>query len=154
VTSARNALRLASPGDIGAITEILDGAGLTLNGVEEHLDSFCVAVTEGRVEGCAGLEIYASAALLRSVAVRPEARAMGWGRALCDLQLEIAREAGVLEVFLLTTTAEAFFRRLGFSIVTRDAAPPAIQGTDEFASLCPASAAFMSRLIASRPGAT
>jgi amino-acid N-acetyltransferase len=46
-------------------------------------------------------------------------------------------------MFLLTTTAETFFERRGYRRVDRSQAPLAIQSTSEFASLCPASSAFM-----------
>jgi amino-acid N-acetyltransferase len=46
-------------------------------------------------------------------------------------------------MYLLTTTAETFFERRGYRRVDRTEAPQAIQTTVEFASLCPASSAFM-----------
>ena len=49
----------------------------------------------------------------------------------------------VQAIYLLTTTAEAFFERLGYRRVDRMQAPPSIQSTREFASLCPANSAFI-----------
>ncbi len=43
----------------------------------------------------------------------------------------------------LTTTAETFFKRLGYERIERSQAPLSIERTREFASLCPASSAFM-----------
>jgi amino-acid N-acetyltransferase len=46
-------------------------------------------------------------------------------------------------MYLLTMTAEGFFERRGYRRVDRTQAPLAIKSTPEFASLCPASSAFM-----------
>jgi amino-acid N-acetyltransferase len=50
---------------------------------------------------------------------------------------------GAREIYLLTTTAERFFERLGYARVQREAAPVAIQQTQEFSTLCSSSSALM-----------
>jgi amino-acid N-acetyltransferase len=62
---------------------------------------------------------------------------------LTDHAEQYAASMGVRSIYLLTTTAEAFFKRLGYEHIERSQAPPSIQRTREFASLCPASSAFM-----------
>jgi hypothetical protein len=57
--------------------------------------------------------------------------------------LDLARNCGVTDVYLLTTTAAEFFPRLGFARIARDAAPRVVQTSTEFQSACPASAAAM-----------
>jgi len=52
---------------------------------------------------------------------------------------------GVAELYLLTTTAQEYFRRRGFADRPRETAPPAIRETWEFRSGCLTSAAFMRR---------
>jgi len=54
-----------------------------------------------------------------------------------------ARSQGAEEIYLLTSTAERFFERLGYARVLREAAPVAIQQTQEFSALCPSSSALM-----------
>jgi len=54
-----------------------------------------------------------------------------------------AQSQGAREIYLLTTTAERFFERLGYGRVPREAAPVAIQRTQEFSTLCHSSSAFM-----------
>jgi N-acetylglutamate synthase-like GNAT family acetyltransferase len=54
-----------------------------------------------------------------------------------------ARARGARAVYLLTTTAEAFFRRNGYAAADRATAPAAIRATREFADICPASSAFL-----------
>jgi amino-acid N-acetyltransferase len=48
-------------------------------------------------------------------------------------------------MYLLTTTAEQFFTRRGYTKFERGDAPPGIQSSREFADLCPASSIFMSK---------
>jgi len=57
--------------------------------------------------------------------------------------LDLAGGLGAGEAWLLTTTAADFFAALGFSRVPRDAAPPAVRATEQFARLCPESAVLM-----------
>ena len=60
-----------------------------------------------------------------------------------------AQADGVEQLVLLTETAEAFFRSLGYEIVDRRYAPEQLQESAEFRSLCPASASIGRPLFAS-----
>jgi amino-acid N-acetyltransferase len=93
--------------------------------------------------GLVGVELRGPDALLRSLVVRPEARATGWGTALVERAEAYAREHGARSMFLLTTTAESFFRRRAYVAADRQSAPAAIRSTSEFAHLCPSSSALM-----------
>jgi amino-acid N-acetyltransferase len=55
----------------------------------------------------------------------------------------MARQDGAGAVFLLTTTAERFFPRLGFEPIARAEVPTSVQASAEFQSACPASAVAM-----------
>jgi amino-acid N-acetyltransferase len=54
-------------------------------------------------------------------------------------------------LYLLTTTAEHYFPRFGFTEVGRDAVPQEIRDTLEFRSACPESAVAMARPLHVRP---
>ncbi len=95
-----------------------------------------------------GLEIYTSVALLRSLAVTPRLRGQGIGKALVEFAERYAAQKEVEHLYLLTTSAAEFFRKLGYAPLDRIAAPPAIRSTIQFCVLCPASAALMHKLIA------
>jgi amino-acid N-acetyltransferase len=69
------------------------------------------------------------------------------GSALTNHAEQYAASKGVRSIYLLTTTAEAFFKRLGYERIERSHAPTSIQQTREFAHLCPASSAFMLKSI-------
>jgi amino-acid N-acetyltransferase len=107
------------------------------------LGHFFGAGTRDDVRGVVGLELLGDAALLRSLAVVAEARGAGYGRALVAAAERHAAGLGVRSVYLLTTTAADFFARMGYRRVERESAPAAVQGTREFAALCPASATCM-----------
>ena len=93
--------------------------------------------------GYGGIENYGKAALLRSVVVLPDCRGKGVGDEMTLLLLAHARRSGIRALYLLTTSAAAFFARNGFVRIERAEAPPEIIGTRQAASLCPASATLM-----------
>lgn len=98
--------------------------------------------------GFGGLEIHGKDALLRSIVTLPPMRRHGIGSAIVGALETEARIAGCRTVWLLTTTAPAFFERLGYASRDRAAVPEAIRGTQEFAALCPANAAVMTKTLA------
>jgi len=114
-------------------------ADLTLS----HLAHFMAAWDGSQMAGVVGLELLGDVALLRSLAVPAEYRGRGIGSQLTRKAEAYARSHGVEVLYLLTTTAEGFFARRGYSVVGRDTAPPALQETTEFRSLCPDSAVCM-----------
>jgi amino-acid N-acetyltransferase len=136
-------LRRAGPADHDAIAGILRGLELPTDGVKDWLDRFWVGEHEGIVVGVAGMERYGEAGLLRSVAVAPAWQGSGIGRALVDRVLEDGRDEGVKDVFLLTTTAEHYFPRLGFACVDRECVPAGLRASAEFVGACPSSAIVM-----------
>ncbi|MFZ1643195.1 MAG: GNAT family N-acetyltransferase [Candidatus Contendobacter sp.] len=87
-------------------------------------------------------------ALLRSLAVAPDGQGQGLGSALLTHAEQAARQRGVQALYLLTTTAEAFFVQRGYVRIPREAAPPILRQTAEFAALCPASAVCLTRALA------
>lgn len=131
---------------LGAVTALLEAAQLpTADLTDAHCRHFFYSGPESAPAGLVGLELLGDVALLRSLAVIPQARAMGLGSALVAHAEAYARSNGVSAVYLLTTTAEKFFARLGYTAAARDSAPPAIRATREFAGICPASSAFLTK---------
>jgi amino-acid N-acetyltransferase len=113
----------------------------------EHLDHFFFVGSDGSPTGLVGVEIYGIDALLRSLVVAENARTQGLGSALVQHAEDYAAAHHVAAMYLLTTTAERFFQRRNYQRVDRSLAPRAIQSAPEFASLCPASSAFMIKLL-------
>jgi amino-acid N-acetyltransferase len=123
---------------------LLHSQGLPVSDLtDEHLEHFFFIGSDGSPTGLVGVELYGTEALLRSLVVAETARTQGIGSALVQHAEEYASSRRVGTMYLLTTTAEKFFKRLGYERVDRSQAPPSIERTREFAGLCPASSAFM-----------
>jgi amino-acid N-acetyltransferase len=106
-----------------------------------------VAKKGSEVVGAAAVELYADGALLRSLVVDPVVQGQGLGHRLSEAALSIAKDRGTHTVFLLTTTAEKFFPKLGFEPIVRDDVPASVQASVEFQSACPASAVVMRKQL-------
>jgi amino-acid N-acetyltransferase len=127
-----------------AVIGLLQAAALPASDLTEaHMANFFYCGPATAPAGIVGLEFCGTDALLRSLAVAPERRGSGLGAALVDRAESHARQHGACSVFLLTTTAETFFLRRGYTNAARESAPPGIRATREFSDLCPASSAFM-----------
>lgn len=138
----------ALPADAAAIAALLRGADLPHRDFAGHLAHFLVVRQAGEVVGAVGLERHGRNALLRSLVVAPAQRGAGLGGRLVRRLEDRARFLGLRRLYLLTTTAEAFFARRGFRRIARGAVPAAIAATREFRSLCPVSAVCMARAVA------
>lgn len=102
---------------------------------------------EDAPSGVIGVELQGKVGLLRSLAVDEATRGRGCGRRLVAEAEQYAARNGVQSLYLLTTTAEEFFRRLGYVRIDRAAAPEAIRQTSEFSGLCPSSSAVMMKAL-------
>jgi arsenite methyltransferase len=137
-------LRPARQDDLSGILRLLGDARLPGEGVAEGLEpGYVVAETGGELVGAAGVEAHGPDGLLRSVVVTPALRGKGLGEALTRDRTRWAREAGLDCLWLLTTTAAPFFRRLGFEERDREKAPVGIRSSSEFRDLCPSTATVM-----------
>jgi amino-acid N-acetyltransferase len=140
-------IRPATTQDLPRVERLLTASQLPLDGVREALSTFVVAEADGELVGVAGLELCCDDALLRSVAVAPEWRSRGVGRALVTRAIAEAEARGLRALYLLTTTAEHYFPSFGFKKVDRADVPDAVRATKEFTGACPDSATAMSRVL-------
>jgi len=108
-----------------------------------HLSHFWVIKERGEILGTVGLEMHGRSALLRSLAVDPRFRKQGFASELTKKAEDYAATLKIEVLYLLTLTAESFFRKRGYQRIERNSAPPLIQGTTEFQGLCPASSVCM-----------
>ena len=138
-------IRPAESADVDAIERLLRSNSLPERGVRERLGTTLVARDDGGVVGTAAVEFFADGALLRSVAVAPGQRSTGVGSMLVRGALDLVSAHGVGPVFLLTTTADAYFPRFGFERVAREVVPPGVRSSEEFTTACPATAIVMRR---------
>lgn len=136
-------IELARLDDLAGVVDLLARSESPQAGVEEQLATVLVARDDGRLVGCAALEVYGNAALLRSIAVEPALRGHGVGQQLTRAALDLARRTGIAEVYLLTETAAAFYPRFGFQPISRAEVAAPVQQSVEFTTLCPASSQAM-----------
>jgi len=113
------AVRKAEARDIDAILAVVNSntdrlLGRDRDEIVSLLDTFWVAVDDGRIVGCSCLEVYSpKIAELRSLAVLPEYRGRGYGAALTAAAVEEAERRGIPQVLVVTSNRE-FFERLNF----------------------------------------
>jgi amino-acid N-acetyltransferase len=138
----------AEKADLAAVRQLLETERLPLDDLETHLRTTIVAKRDGEVVGASAVELYADGALLRSVVVSPAAQGQGLGHLLTEAALNVAKSHGIDTAFLLTTTAERFFPKLGFEPISRQEVPQSVQASVEFRSACPASATVMRKRLA------
>jgi amino-acid N-acetyltransferase len=136
-------IEAARSGDLPAILSLLERGGLPAAGLDQHLEAAVVAREGTRVLGCAAVELYGDAGLLRSVAVDPASRGLGLGIRLTEAALTLARSRGVRTVYLLTETATQFFPRFGFRPISREEVAAAVRRSVEFTEVCAVTAQAM-----------
>lgn len=132
--------------DVESIKTLLLSSGLPTEGVDEHWKTFLVARDGDSIVACGGAEAYQFAALIRSIAVAPTHRSGGLGRRVVRQLLDRLASRGLREFYLLTTTAEEYFRKRGFKVIDRDEVHPQLLSSREFQDACPANAVCM-RLV-------
>jgi amino-acid N-acetyltransferase len=136
----------ATAADVETIKALLIASDLPVAGVDDHWKTFIVAREGNAVVACGGSEAYQFAALIRSVAVAPTHRGHGLGRRVVRQLLDRLASRGLREFYLLTTTAEEYFRKRGFKTIDRDEVHPQLLSSREFQDACPDSAVAM-RLV-------
>lgn len=139
----------ARPAQLAAVKALVAASGLPSEDLTaEHLRHFWVWTDAAAIVGVVGLEPRGREALLRSLAVREDRRGGGIGGRLAALAESEAAVLGIDTLYLLTTSAERFFAARGYAVIPRDATPPAIRDTAEFAGICPSSAICMTKRLA------
>jgi amino-acid N-acetyltransferase len=135
-------IRPAILDDQKTIHSLLLGYKLPLDGLEET-ELWVLQLSSGEIAGVAGLELYGDQGLLRSVAVADGMHNRGYGAALASYVIGEARKSRVQDLFLLTTTAPEFFKKLGFKEESREKVVGGIGDSVEFKSACPKTAILM-----------
>lgn len=135
-------IRVAKPADWDSIQQLLNGAGLPSSDLTaEKLEGFRVAILESEIVGVAGIELAPPFGLLRSLVVQKELRSGGIGRDLVEQCERFARERPLKALYLIPNDdhAEAFFKRLRYTLIERRLVPQPLRSLAEFTHLCPQS---------------
>jgi amino-acid N-acetyltransferase len=130
MTSTAVAVRKAAMRDIHAILEVINAyaaEGVMLPRTEfemsENIRDFSVAYDGDTLVGCGALHFYTPlSAEVRSLAVRPDVKQHGVGRAIVESLEAEARENDLESIFAFTYVP-GFFAKLGFAEVERGELP-------------------------------
>ncbi len=137
----------AKPEEVSAILDLVHTVNLPRDGVEEALEHFWVARQDGQVVGTVGLEVYGDLRTVTLVGRHPGVAGPCSGTGVDDTALSYLMSRQFRVVYLLTTTAEQFFRRRDFLVVARTTVPGSVQQSVEFQSACPDTATCMARNV-------
>lgn len=138
----------AAPKDEAGIKALLQTCELPFEDLSPaHLIHFLVVKDANQLMGTVGLEVCGEFGLLRSLAIAEAWRGQGLGLRLVEQIESYAHSQQISTLYLLTTTADKFFARLGYQVIPRQSAPAPLQGTAEFKSICPDSAVCMHKNI-------
>ena len=122
---------------------LLQNNGLPFEDCGQHIENFIGVLNAQQLIGMGGIEVHGEFGLLRSVAVDKSAQGQGFGSAVVEYLHQQARSKKLSYLYLLTETAESYFLALGYEKQTRNDLPVEIKSTEQFQSLCPASAQAM-----------
>jgi amino-acid N-acetyltransferase len=143
------AIRQARPDDLPAVQLLLRNCELPFEDLtERHLAHFMVLGQNKPLVGCVGIEAVGNDGLLRSLAIDPLRRGGGFGRQLLNVMEMQAQDLGISTLYLLTTTAAAFFEGQGYQRIDRISAPLALQAATQFSNLCPPASSCLFKSLA------
>ncbi len=129
------------------IEKLLKENDLPVDDINNPAIYFFTANEDEKLLGVVGLEKYDRIALLRSLAVSEECKGKGIGMTLVRNFENWCRENSVDEIYLLTTTADQYFLKKGFLVVSRENVPEVIKGTSQFKDICPSTAVVLAKNV-------
>jgi len=134
----------ASQNSFSAAIELLKKNNLPTEDINPGTQLF---VTEENdiVIGTVAVEYNFDVALLRSLSVSKQKRNSGIGQMLVDFIEDYVQKQGVRSIYLLTTTAEAFFLKNGYESIDRNEVPEFIKNTKEYSVICSSSSTLMKK---------
>jgi len=139
-------LRHPKPEEVEKVKEFLTSIHLPTEKIEDQFDNFLILFdSDSSIIGCVGLEIYQNFGLVRSLAVTETYQNKSLGSFLLAKLEQEAKTKNLDELYLLTETAEKFFKNRGYTVVERQFVPIEIQNSYEYSSSCKKSAIVMKK---------
>ncbi len=132
--------------DLPEVLKLLKLVDLPFEGVKEHFQNFFIVRNDKMTVGGIGIEIYENVGLLRSVAVHPSFQGKGIGQQMVSKIEEYSAEKELHNIYLLTDTAEKFFLKLGYQLISREETDTRVKQSIEFTTLCPSSPVMMKKI--------
>lgn len=137
----------AKPESMAAIRSLLAANHLPTADIADDAVRLFEFRQDNELIGTVGVEQHSHTGLLRSLAVKDDHRSKGIGEHLVAHVLRYCLSQQITELYLLTTTAERYFERLGFQQIGRDTVSEEIKQTREFRDICPNSAVVMHKAL-------
>ena len=134
----------ASQNSFSAAIELLKKNNLPTEDINPGTQLF-VTEENDSVIGTVAVEYNFDVALLRSLSVSEQKRNSGIGQMLVDFIENYVQKQGVRLIYLLTTSAEAFFLKKGYKSIDRNEVPDFIKNTKEFGVICSSSSTLMKK---------
>ena len=129
--------------DFPEIIEFVSESKLPVSDIIPGKQLFTVAEAKNKIIGSAGLEVYGNNGLFRSLAVKPNYRNLKIGKDLLTKTINLCKDGSIKRLYLLTTTADIYFLKLGWKVIERNDVPEDIRLSSEFLSICPSTAVCM-----------
>lgn len=133
-------ITIATDSDIDYIIDLLEQNDLPIEDIKTASIDFWIYKNDDKIIGVCGLEKAENFGLLRSFAVLDAYKNKGIGTELYNYVIEECKKRAYYALFILTTTASAYFKKQNWHQITRFAVPREIAQSAEFSSLCPDSA--------------
>ena len=130
-----------------AIKGLLLANDLPVSDLDSSPVSFFVVWYGDELGGCIGLEKYKTVAFLRSLVVPEKMRGKGIAKNLVSYVENECRQQKIKQIYLLTETAESFFKKAGYKKIDRSGVADAIKASAEFSELCAHTAVVMKKEI-------
>lgn len=140
-------VRIAGSGDFQKVTELLQSENLPVEDIPKDLAHFFVIDYGSKIVAAGGLEVYENTGLLRSIIVDKDFRNRSLAAILLNRLLLYATEQEITALYLITTTAEKYFEKTGFTTTSRDKVPSSVASSREFSTLCPSTATVMKKVL-------
>ncbi|MBU2700385.1 ubiquinone/menaquinone biosynthesis C-methylase UbiE/N-acetylglutamate synthase-like GNAT family acetyltransferase [Sporomusaceae bacterium BoRhaA] len=139
-------IRQATDNDWPGIRDVLTASGLPIVGLDLNIHHFIVA-DRGPIIGVLGAQYEQNKALIRSFAVISELRKAGVGMALWhQMQIQL-KSKRIAEAYLLTETAQDYFKRTGFYEINRAEVPLSLLKESGLDQACPCTSHCMKLLF-------
>lgn len=125
--------RVSAP-EVAAVRDFLKEADLTLAGLDAPAVRLWIERDgHGRIVGSTGFEVSSDGrhALIRSVAVSADRRAVGAGTRLASFAIDRARDDGVDRAWLFSRRSGPFWQKLGFTGADCDELAAALPDTHQ-----------------------
>lgn len=127
------------------VSELLQQNNLYTEGITEKNVQFFAMYEEEIVLGIGAFTVCGEFAMLRSVCINHRYQKRGLGNVLCNQLFIKAKELGLENIYLLTDTAERFFKKQNFNRIKREELPKVLENNILVQSACSMNSVVMHR---------